>query len=163
MATNGYKPIKKIYFINIEELPGLSMRCGSIALGTLVKVQNLAGKSPEELLPAEQTMVFRMFTNKLISWNVVHPEIDEADDNGSCVECGLAEGEPLPATLEGLGCLEPAFVMDLIKAWINAIASVTAPKDKSSNNGGTVESTLVKQLGELQSPLKSQQPSYSLD
>jgi len=161
----GYRPSHKTYLIEIEEYPGLEIRSASTSLGRLMDV--LTSSTEIKELTVEQAHnhpAFRTFTDAIISWNIEHPAISLTDtdtptavdllDGVACPVCGLREGQPVPATVAGLFCLDLDFVMDLILGWVTALTRVSAGKAQSMKNGGTPQQDLMSQLGEQASLLK---------
>lgn len=64
--------------------------------------------------------MLQMFADAIITWN--------AEDE---------DGQPIPATLEGLCTLDLDFNMDVINAWMDAINGVSSPLPGTSTDGST--------------------------
>ena len=109
-----------------------------------------------------------MFATRIITWNIVHPEVEPSDDGSqeaydqahnemitpACPVCGLLEDDPLPTTLKGMECLEMSLVLSIMFGWVAAVASASDPKGPSLSNGEpTIPEGLMRMLGEMQSPL----------
>lgn len=152
----GYKPSKQLMHLEFAEFPGLEVSATSCSIGKLIEAQNLAIqiKSNNE---AEIRKTFDFLASRLVSWNVEHPELDEGDE--TCSRCGLAEGAPLPVTVDGLFCLDFDFVIAILMGWMQGIARVSLPKGMNLSNGAVNTEALMKQLGELQNPSKSPVPN----
>lgn len=126
----GYKPSKKTFRVRFEDYPGLLVVCKSVNLGTLTKLNALAGSND----PDDAKAAFGFFAKRIITWNMEHPDLDD-DDEETCPVCGSEPGAMLPSTVDGMMCLEVDFVMKLILGWVQAITSVPAPKAPNSSDG----------------------------
>jgi hypothetical protein len=154
---SGYQPLKKIYNLTFVQYPGLEISIGSTSLGKLIEISQVQLKinSKDE---NERLAVFRFFADKLKSWNIMHPEIDA--NAAICDKCGLSEGAPLPATMQGIMCLDLDFVMDIIIGWMTAVSRVSDPKGENSNNGEmSIPEDMMTKLGMLQNPMKLPTPN----
>lgn len=152
----GYKPVRKIYNLSFEEYPGLEVVMGSMALGKLMDVAKLQLRlnEPDE---AKRLEIFKLFSDKLIRWNVEHPENEETE---LCPRCGMAEGTELPATIDGLLCLDLEFIMAIVFGWISTLSRVNPGKGMNLNNGeNNIQEEVMKQLAMMQSPMTSRMPS----
>jgi hypothetical protein len=116
----GYEPKKKTFNLLFEgdEFDGLQVRTSSPSLGALRKITSLseAGASDTDALDP----MIRLFAELLVDWNVT------------------CEGEPVPATEDGLNSQDSEFVMNLIKAWgqqMRRNTQVPAPLDETSTGG----------------------------
>jgi hypothetical protein len=152
----SFKPTSKKYNLTYANIPGLEICAKGTTLG---KLQEFSGAevslSNQNREKARELMSF--FASRIITWNVVHPEVEDAVIDGTpvCPACGLAEDAPLPTTLKGMECLEMSLVLSIMFGWVAAIASVSDPKEQNSNGGGTnIPEELMSMLGDLQSPLK---------
>lgn len=156
----GYKPEKKYYQLNFADYPGLEVHAKGTSLGKLVELQsmdiNLAIKND-----TEKMKLFTYFSTRIITWNVEHPEIDEPVKNDYhqwvCPQCNLAEGDPLPTSVDGLKCLELGFVMSLITGWMQGITRVAVPKSLSFNDG-----EMNSQLESLMNQIENNQNQQTL-
>jgi len=140
-----YKPERQTYTIQFADAPGLEMRCTSTSLGRLHSTQQLSRD------PARQLEAFKVFTDNVVSWNIVHPDM-ENPDYASCPLCGSPAGAPLDTTLEGLTCLDVGFITKLFMGWVEGMTTVSVPKELSSNLGETAQKELMMRLGQLQNP-----------
>jgi hypothetical protein len=126
-AGNGYRRAAKVYKLKFteDEFTGLEVRAKSVPLGKfldltkLVDLQNGTALGPEQMEQIRD--LFTGFATALVSWN-----LQEED------------GTDVPATLEGLYSQEFDFVLQIIMAWMEAIAGVAAPLVRSSNSGATI-------------------------
>ncbi len=161
----GYKPKKQLHNVTYNQYPGLLISSKGTTIG---KLQQLAGMkmTVNEQDQEKVAYVFRFFTGRVITWNLLHPEVEplEPGDEGFnpddpdevCSVCGLQEGDLLPTTTEALYCLELSFVLSLIFGWMAAIASASDPKGLSSSNGEMrtpetqVQDLLMSKLAEMQ-------------
>lgn len=127
----GFKPQRRIYVLEFEkeELNGLEVRARSVPLGQyldIVEIAEVAGPDGVDNLTPEQTMkmvgavgnLLESFADVLVSWNV------EDED-----------GAPVPANLDGLRSQEFPFVMEIIQAWVGAVAGASDPLGPESSGG----------------------------
>lgn len=160
----GYKPKSKLYDLEFENHQGLAVLCKGATLGELDKIRQLEPNmnEPDE---AKRLAIFRFFARKVVTWNVVHPEVTEPSeaDESICARCGLTEDMDLPISVQSMQCLELAFIMEIIIGWVFAVARVPVPKGLNSSNGamtgqgsflpdGLVDS-ITSQLENLQNPM----------
>ncbi|MGH3381368.1 MAG: hypothetical protein ACRDP6_42215 [Actinoallomurus sp.] len=123
----GYKrnKIYKLVFAD-PEFEGLEVRARSVSTGKFLEIVELAKLRDRESteLSAEDmakvTGMLEVFAGALISWNL------EDDDD-----------QPVPATHEGLLSQDLDFVLDLVKAWMDAVVSVPDDVGKGSASGVT--------------------------
>jgi len=155
----GYKPARKTYALTYVDYPGLEVLMHGTTIGRLEALGKL-GANIASATPEQQMSVFRFFADKLIAWNVLHPEMEQVPDSNGvmyvpelCPACGLAEDDPLPADARAMGCLELEFITNVIKGWIETIGGASVPKVSNGSNGGMSTPTQTSQLGLLQSPL----------
>lgn len=161
----GFKPSKKHYQLVFEgDLEGLEVVARGTSMGKLIELSKMdikVGVTAEEQEKA--LSIFQEFETCLVTWNVDHPELRKGTDGkvpDTCIQCGLAEGDSLPSTLAGMMCLDFDFVIDIILAWMSAIARVSDPKGLNLNGGG--KSSLeeaMSNLGSKASPLTSPLPN----
>lgn len=146
----SFKPIRSAYSLTFQNYPGLHVKMRSSTLGEITAISSGAEESA-----AAQLSQLKFFAKKLISWNVVHPEL-EPDDSDTppsvCMACGLREDDVLPPTLAGIMCLEPSFALSIIKGYMGQVSSPD-PKASSAPNTGVTPETL-RRLAERQNPLK---------
>ncbi len=122
----GFKAPRKLFVLKFEDekYEGLVVKAKSLPVGQFLEMGELASgfaKSDKKSFdPKIVVEMFSIFSKSLHEWNL-------EDDNG----------DPIPTTVDGLQTLELDFVMLLVEAWMDAIASVSVPLDKKSNNGGT--------------------------
>jgi hypothetical protein len=144
----GYKPEKKIYRITFPHRGDLEVRMRSTSIGNL---QSIMGTDISALRNAGEAgiVVIRKIAKLIVSWNIIHPEVDE-DDSDVCSICGVREDEPVPATEEGLRCIEIDLMIEIIQNWGLAIQRVSAPKGMNSSDGAMNTEELMLQLAEMQ-------------
>lgn len=147
----GYKPQRKIYNLEFVDYPGLEITTRSAPLGELSAAYDLNIKLNEPDKD-KRLEAFKFFADRLISWNLDHPEVsNKAVTYPACAACGLKEDDPMPPTVDSMMCLELDMIMAIIMGWINTIAKVSVPKAMNSNDGGTtIPEELAKQLEALQ-------------
>lgn len=121
----GHRRKSKVYKLvwpEDHENHGLEVCVKSLSTAELMRLGSLADKdltedlSPEAMAALEDMM--RLFASKLVKWNL------EDED-----------GEPVPATYEGLNSQELDFTMELIDAWMNTVAGIAAPLGANSSAG----------------------------
>lgn len=166
----GYKPERKVFNLEFVAYPGLEVTARSAPLGELSAAYDLNIKINE---PDKEKRLesFKFFADRLISWNLEHPEVTGKAttavallDGPVCATCGLKEDEPMPPTVDSMMCLELDMIMAIIIGWINAIAKVSIPKGQSFNDGGTnIPEEVMKLLGTLESQTTLPMPNLSLD
>jgi hypothetical protein len=120
----GYR--RKIYRLTWapgHDLHGLEVSFTGMSIGRLAKIQALAGRLTGDgdvtgkLAAADE--LFGEAAACLVSWNL--------EDH---------EGNPVPATREGIAGQDVTLVMGLMQEWAQASASVDNPLPQSSNGGG---------------------------
>lgn len=127
----GYQRSKKIFKLVFEdpELDGLVVRMRSVSLGRLMKLMKVANVTPGKKMSAEDMAVvdeiLQMFAKALVGWN-----LEEEDEE-------TKEVRPVPATPEGVYSQDLDFVIEIITAWVEALAGVSAPLGKDSPSGET--------------------------
>jgi hypothetical protein len=157
----GYKPESKLYDLEFVDFPGLEVRTRSASIGEIQKSYQLNVKL-DETDPEKQGAIFAFFASKLVSWNILHPEIDAADESGNCTLCGLAEDAEMPPTVRSMMCLDLGMIMAIITGWISTVARVTPPKGQSSKSGAIdIPEEVMRQLEALQNPAKLPTPNLS--
>jgi len=119
----GFTPKRHVYVLEFDDpgLDGLEVRAVSADLGTFLELTALAeiGDNPSTQDIGKIGELLVGFAKVLRDWNVT-------DD----------DGQPVPATAEGLKSLEFGFVFGIIAAWIKATAGVAAPLASASSGGG---------------------------
>lgn len=119
----GYRRPRKVYKLVFEDpsMGGLEVRATGVSLGTLTDLVKLAEQAKDrtsaEALAAFGELVDG-FGKALRSWNL-------EDDDG-----------PVPATVDGLVAQDADFAMEIILAWMEAIAGVSGPLVRRSSGGG---------------------------
>lgn len=111
----GYRREPKVYRLVFDEHPGLVVRTRSASAAMVFEVTTLQNA---ELTVATIREMFELFAGVLVSWNLQSEE-----------------GEPVPATVDGLMGEDFDFVMMVIQAWIEAVTGVSAPLDQPSSSG----------------------------
>lgn len=105
----GYRPKRKLYVLDFTgtEHEGLEVSMRSLTVGEELQLEDLRGRQ-----------VFEMMTGLLKTWNV-------EDD----------EGNPVPATFEGVCTQDSTFIMAILNALQTAASGVPDPLPQSSPNG----------------------------
>jgi len=126
----GFTPPSTVYTLDFpegDELHGLTVTAKSVSVGTflrLARLQDTAGGSGVEAIAAVDGL-FDAFGKSLREW-------DLQDD----------DGQPVPATADGLRTLELRHAMSVIAAWMGGMAQVPAPLAETSPAGGPSEVAL---------------------
>lgn len=120
----GYKREPKHYRLKFEDpdMAGLEVVAKSIKLRDFLDISMAAAKVAANPTGAtdDADLMYRQFADALVSWNLL------GDDD-----------QPVPATYEGMQGLELDFVLEVIHAWMEAIASVNPTWRGPSSSGGT--------------------------
>lgn len=159
----GYKPPKTRFTLVFPEHPELEITVKGVSVGKLIEVSDMS-LDLSQPKKEDKLKVFSLFAKKISSWNVDHPEPEEATGDNTklvCARCGLEEGDPLPSTAEAMECLDIDFIMPIILGWFSQQASVSPGKGQSSNGGDRITQEATRQLSALQSQSKLPQPNFS--
>lgn len=123
----GFRPARTLYKLDFSrtELAGLEVTTRAVSVDGLTAIIDLAatmdaGDDAGVEDVAKVGELFGRFAAVLVSWNI------EDDD-----------GQPVPATREGLGTLYFPFVMTVIMAWITEMSQAPPPLPGSSGSGGS--------------------------
>jgi hypothetical protein len=116
----GFRREKPVYLLRFEDdqFDGLEVTAKSLPLGEFFALQRLQEKANDDADAAEQ--VVRKLSEVLVSWNL-------EDD----------EGKPVPCEFSGVATLDLPFVLAIMSAWMEAVASVPNRSPGNSNGGGT--------------------------
>jgi hypothetical protein len=137
-----FKREKKLYKLKFEtpELDGFECIATGTTLERFIELNALseALQSPEGRTEENIRKQYQLFAQYLKSWN-----LDDDDDR------------PVPCTYEGLLTQDFDFVMEIMKAWMQAIASVPDDVGKGSGSGETSQAESRLQLASLSSSLAS--------
>jgi hypothetical protein len=114
----AYKRGSKVYELDFEgtDLDGLHVKAKSMSLGAfadLMAIFDEGGLTRENL-----DAIFDGFSNVLLEWDVE----DE-------------EGNPVPATRDGLYSLDLPEAQAIIEAWRDAVTGVSRPLEQPSDDG----------------------------
>jgi hypothetical protein len=130
----GHRREDNIYRLRFADpdMDGLIVRARPASVGVAMDMMGLADlvdKGPSAI-SADQVKtvvnVFREFASALIEWN--------REDT---------EGNPVPATLEGIRSEDMQFMLKVVTAWANAGDSVPAPLGQKSNGGGQLAAVSI--------------------
>lgn len=111
----GYEVEETVARLVFPDRDGLEVVCALPSLDELFSAAELAAVDPEKLRAedyARLNQVIDMFANAVRSWNLTR------------------NGEPIPATPDGVRSLEMTFRIELINAWMSAAAEAVAQKSK---------------------------------
>lgn len=126
----GYRKQEKHYKLVFEddEYEGLEVTAKSLSVGDFMRMTNLAGKNnnPD---PQDIEAMFSTLAKSLVSWNLE----DE-------------QGNPVPADINGVKSQDFDFIMTVIGAWMEGIASVDPKAKKRSAPGSELASLPMEAL-----------------
>ena len=114
----GYE-VAKTYLLVFADREGMEVRAKSASVDEfleLMRFADLADFDPAHLAPedvAKAREAFDVFGGYLIDWNLER------------------EGVPIECSAAGLRSLDPALAFEIIFAWMEAVASISDPKDAS--------------------------------
>jgi hypothetical protein len=124
----GFKKVSTVLRLKFEDaaMTGLEVLAKSVPTGDFLDLMEAAGKmdltsqdfDPEDLKAVR--VLIEGFAKALVSWNL------EDED-----------GQPVPATLQGVRDQELDFLLPIVTAWMDAVAGVSASLGKASGSGGT--------------------------
>jgi hypothetical protein len=118
--VGGYEAEAKVLVLTFEDHPGLEVTARSPSTGGLLDLQEAA----EEAASVDGLRkLFRMFAGYLADWNVTR------------------DGEPVPASYEGLLSLDPGFVRAVTDGFIGAVTGIPGPLRLASSGGGSTPSS----------------------
>lgn len=117
----GYVRERKVLRLRFAdpEMDGLIVRARVISLGQFLEVVGLREVDPKSMGREELDKLFGVFVGALLEWNLEEPA-----------------GVPVPVTIEGVHSQDADFIMAIIRAWVDGIASVSGPLGAASSNGG---------------------------
>ncbi|MBX9392284.1 hypothetical protein K4749_01385 [Streptomyces sp. TRM72054] len=110
----GFRPPRKIYNLDFTgtEFEGLQVKMRGMTVGEELELDDLRGKE------GGGRRVFELMTGLLVEWNV--------DDE---------QGQPVPATFEGVCTQDSTFIMTILDALQTANSGVPDPLPQSSPSG----------------------------
>jgi hypothetical protein len=118
----GYRAPVKAYRLKFadEDMAGLEVTARSLPIGEFLKLSDLAGLAQDDpaAMSKGATETFRVLAGALMSWNLE----DE-------------QGQPVPATYEGIVSQDLDFVMKIVNAWMSAMTDVAPPLPGGSSGG----------------------------
>lgn len=121
----GYKRKRKVYKLTFQDpsMDGLEVIAGSLTTDEFLALSEAAASVSETDNVENRKAAAEMFDllgKHLVSWT-----LEEEDDT------------PVPATRAGIGAQDLDFILDIVLAWMNAIASVPPPLPEGSPSGAT--------------------------
>lgn len=121
-----------------DELEGLEVVARSASVGAYRRIADLATREfahpPSEADLTEIDNLFNEFAAVLVSWNLE----TEADDGTR---------SPVPATFDGMASQDLTLIRQVIWAWMEAVAGISAPLGPPSDGGGlSVEESLPMEV-----------------
>lgn len=123
----GFKRKRKVYRLDFSdtEYEGLEVRVRGLTTGEYLDVVGLAATSTDEN-SGETDAMLKLFARHLVAWNL------EDED-----------GNPVPATYEGIKSNDLSMNLRIVNAWTDAIASVSEDVEKKSLTGVIDSPTVV--------------------
>ena len=121
----GYRRQRKVYKLVFADpdMDGLVVRVRSVSVGTFFA---LAKADQQDAIEG----LLDVFADALVDWNL-------EDD----------EGEPVPASLDGVRSQDVDFLMPIMRAWVDAIRQVPGPLGNGSSGGGrSLEASLPMEV-----------------
>jgi hypothetical protein len=112
----GVQRKRTVYDLRWADEPGVQVAMRACSIGDLFALEALAGKADGDAEAAKGFL--GKLASYLDSWNL------DGDD-----------GQPLPATFEGLITQELGFALKVFKGWHGAMTSVDTPLPDGSGNG----------------------------
>lgn len=117
----GFEVPSRVMNLTFEEYPELKVRAGSITLARLLDLTEQAeGLRKDAGSASDARELFAEFGSRLRSWNCER------------------DGEPIPATHDGLLSLDADFAAEILLAWFDAIGGMDVdkgPLDRRSTGG----------------------------
>ncbi len=95
---------------------GLEVVCAAVPWGQVSEAAELAHVDPGNITDADQAKIDRLigsFADALVEWNLIR------------------DGEPVPATRQGVESLDLLFVMQLVGAWLAGLGELVAAQARS--------------------------------
>lgn len=120
----SFEPPRKTYRLLFvdADYSGAEVVCHSTSLGMLDSIDRSIAG-------------MKLFGDEiLVSWNVTK------------------DGEPLPATGEGVMATDGAFAIALIEAWVKGMTGITDPLETPSRNGSTTPTVSIPMVPLSESP-----------
>jgi hypothetical protein len=115
------EPIQAFKLVFAEtELAGLEVTARSLPIEEFLKLSEMASaKDDPKTIAASAGDVFRTLAGALLEWNLTR------------------NGEPVPATYEGIISCGLDFIMKIVRAWLTAMSGVDENLGKDSSSGTT--------------------------
>lgn len=111
----GYEPQRKIYNLDFKgtQHEGLEVKMRGLIVDEELELDELRGKE------GGGRRVFELMAGLLVEWNVTN------------------QGQPVPATFDGVRKQESTFIMDILNALQTATSGVPDPLHETSPSGET--------------------------
>jgi hypothetical protein len=117
--TGRYQHPSRTFILRFEDMPGLEVVMRSASIGTLMDMAAVADKVAAGKASAPETLgLFTEFARQLSSWNL------DGED-----------GQPVPATLDGVRSLDADLFLVIFGAWFEGMTSAPKAPPKPSPNG----------------------------
>lgn len=116
----GFQRKRKVYKLDFSgtEYDGLEVKVGGLTTGEYLELITLSAPGVDGG-EDETSGMLKLLARHLKSWNLEE------------------DGEPVPATFEGLKANELPMNMAIVEAWTMALSSVPEGTEKKSVNGGS--------------------------
>lgn len=116
----GFEAPRKVYKLEFatEELAGLEVKVESLSIRDYVRMTELVSNVDSDK-PEQEAIddLLAGFLSCFVSWNLEQ------------------DGNPMPATIESMYSLKLDFILQIIMAWLGAIAGVSRPLPGGSPDG----------------------------
>jgi hypothetical protein len=137
----------KLYLLRFEDYPGFEVTMKGLSIEGFLELAKTAGAlqgsdmsamKPEALTVALDSVegLFSRFAGLLVSWNL--------DDEET--------GDPVPADVAGVRSQGMDFILEIVMAWMDAIAAVDPTSRTAANGSGT--------FPEVSLPMEPLSPSH---
>lgn len=116
----GYRKVPTIYELAFEEgdMDGLVVKMKSMKLGRIRRMVALTSDESVEVNDQQLEEMIDLFVDGLVTWNL------EDED-----------GNPIPATREGVEDQEAPFILAILSKWLGVMTGVPAELGKDSTSG----------------------------
>jgi len=150
----GFTEPTEFFQVTFVDYPGLEITTRDMSIKEMNEMMIPSSAEALKNTKVLDEMINR-FIAKVVTWNLQHRKVDEdrRAEDGSCVACGLSEGDLLPTTAENFKCCSVKFMIGVTRDWMISISGVSADLKKLLGNGGENVELLMKQLATAQSPL----------
>lgn len=119
--SGRYKHQSRQFILRFEDLPGLDVAMRSVSVGKLMDMAAMADKVKTGEADVDEALeLFRLFADRLISWN-----LDDDTD------------QPVSADLEGVRSLDTDLFMQIFEGWFEGMTKAPKASRTPSANGSS--------------------------